>query len=70
MRYALLVSHENISQNYYTGKDKSMQLANLLFRMGCAAVLFTTDSKGAKYQIKDIVRTHIGSNDESHRCIY
>lgn len=46
-----------------------MLLVNTLFRMGCAAILFTNTKDGAKYKVVDIVRTHIGADDEAHKCI-
>ena len=69
-KYALLVSTENITQNFYMGQNKSMLLPNILFRMGCAAILLTNEKKGSKYELTHIVRTHIGADDEAHRCIY
>ena len=37
--HALVVSTENITQNWYHGNQKSMLLSNCLFRQGAAAVL-------------------------------
>jgi hypothetical protein len=41
--YALVVSHENITNNYYGGKDKSMLICNVSarheMRHGCACCL-------------------------------
>ncbi|KAJ6822299.1 fatty acid elongase 1 [Iris pallida] len=37
--YALVVSTENITLNWYFGNDRSMLVSNCLFRMGAAAVL-------------------------------
>ena len=39
--YALVVSTENITQNWYHGNQKSMLIPNTIFRMGAAAVLLT-----------------------------
>ena len=36
---ALIVNHENITQNWYTGNDRSMLVCNCLFRIGGAAAL-------------------------------
>ena len=36
---ALIVNHENITENFYSGNDTSMQLANSLFRAGGAAAI-------------------------------
>ena len=37
----LVVNHENITQNWYSGQDKSMLVVNCLFRAGGAAALLT-----------------------------
>ncbi|CAH1425911.1 unnamed protein product [Lactuca virosa] len=39
--YAVVVSTENITQNWYFGNKKSMLIPNCLFRVGCAAVLLS-----------------------------
>ncbi|CAL5982095.1 3-ketoacyl-CoA_synthase [Hexamita inflata] len=70
LKYALLISTENITQNYYRGNDASVLLSNTLFRVGCAAVLFTNVNYKCKYVLKEIVRTHIGADDNAHKCIY
>lgn len=36
---ALIVNHENITENWYTGNDRSMLVCNCLFRLGGAAAL-------------------------------
>jgi hypothetical protein len=48
----LVVSHENISNAFYTGKDPSMLLINVLFRANGAAVIMTNKPKyaGRQYQ--------------------
>lgn len=79
----LLVSTENMTQNFYRGEERSMLMQNVLFRMGCSAVLFynrpsynvKTSNKRlktiyAKYKLIGLVRTHHGSNDDSYRCVY
>lgn len=38
-RRALIVAHENTTANLYMGKEKSMLLANALFRTGGSAAL-------------------------------
>ncbi|XP_047310649.1 3-ketoacyl-CoA synthase 3-like [Impatiens glandulifera] len=70
-RYALLVSSESLSPNWYTGNDRSMILANCLFRVGGCAVLMTNKSSlkhKAKLKLKTLARTHHGSKDESYNC--
>lgn len=37
----LIVNHENITQNWYTGNDRSMLVCNCLFRLGGAAALLS-----------------------------
>jgi predicted naringenin-chalcone synthase len=43
----LVVSHENISNAFYTGKDPSMLLINVLFRANGAAIIMTNKPKYA-----------------------
>ncbi|CAL6095792.1 3-ketoacyl-CoA_synthase [Hexamita inflata] len=69
LKYAILVSTEIIMLNYYQGNDASMLLPNTLFRAGCAAILFTNVNYKCKYELKHIVRTHIGGDDNAHSCI-
>lgn len=69
---ALILSTESVCSNIYHGKVKSMLLANCLFRMGSAAVLLSNrnrDKKIAKYELKHLVRTHIGAKDVYYKCI-
>ncbi|XP_052149153.1 3-ketoacyl-CoA synthase 12-like [Oryza glaberrima] len=68
---ALVVSTESIAPNWYTGTDKSMMLANCLFRCGGAAVLVTNDPvlRGrAKMELGCLVRANIAANDDAHAC--
>lgn len=39
--YALVISTENITQNWYFGNDRSMLLPNCLFRVGGAAIILS-----------------------------
>lgn len=39
--YVLVVSTENITQNWYFGNQKSMLIPNCLFRVGGAAMLLS-----------------------------
>ncbi|GMH29239.1 hypothetical protein Nepgr_031082 [Nepenthes gracilis] len=71
--YALVVSMENITLNWYLGNDRSMLLSNCLFRMGGAAILLSnqpSDHRRSKYQLIHTIRTHKGSNDKSYRCVF
>ncbi|XP_018480349.1 3-ketoacyl-CoA synthase 16 [Raphanus sativus] len=69
--YALVVSTENITQNLYSGNNKSMLVTNCLFRVGGAAVLLSNlskDRKRAKYKLVHTVRVHTGADDRSYGC--
>lgn len=69
---ALIVSSEILSQNWYTGTNRSMLLTNCLFRMGGAAVLMSSkdqDKKVAKYVLKHLVRTNKARDDQSYGCV-
>ncbi|TVU25098.1 hypothetical protein EJB05_27578 [Eragrostis curvula] len=72
--YALVVSMENITLNWYWGNNRSMLMSNCLFRMGGAAVLLTNrggaDRRRAKYQLVHTVRTHHGADDRAFRCVF
>lgn len=71
--YAVVVSTENITQNWYFGKKKSMLIPNCLFRVGGAAVLLSNkpaDRRRAKYKLVHVVRTHRGADDTAYRCVY
>lgn len=71
--YALVVSMESITQNWYCGNTRSMLIPNCLFRMGGAAILLSNkrkDRRRSKYQLVHVVRTHKGADDKSYRCAY
>ncbi|KAJ4878813.1 3-ketoacyl-CoA synthase 17 [Raphanus sativus] len=71
--YALVVSTENITLNWYTGNDRSMLLSNCIFRMGGAAVLLSNRSSDrclSKYQLLHTVRTHKGADDNAFNSAY
>ncbi|PIA55753.1 hypothetical protein AQUCO_00700223v1 [Aquilegia coerulea] len=71
--YAVVVSTENITQNWYFGNKKSMLIPNCLFRVGGSAVLLsnkTVDRRRAKYKLVHVVRTHRGSDDKAFQCVY
>lgn len=71
--YAVVVSTENITQNWYFGNKKSMLIPNCLFRVGGSAVLLTNksaDRRRAKYKLVHTVRTHRGADDQAFRCVY
>ncbi|KAJ8764603.1 hypothetical protein K2173_006475 [Erythroxylum novogranatense] len=69
--YALVVSMENITLNWYFGNDRSMLVSNCLFRMGGAAILLSnrsSDRRRSKYQLIHTVRTHKGADDKCYNC--
>ncbi|KAI4295521.1 hypothetical protein L6164_035561 [Bauhinia variegata] len=71
--YAVVVSTENITQNWYFGNKKSMLIPNCLFRVGGSAVLLSnkaSDRRRAKYKLVHVVRTHKGADDKAFRCVY
>ncbi|KAG2449792.1 hypothetical protein HYH02_005315 [Chlamydomonas schloesseri] len=71
--YALVVSTENITQNWYFGNDRDKLLPNCLFRVGGAAILLSNrrrDAWRSKYELMHTVRTHLGAKDEAYSCIF
>lgn len=69
----LVVSTENITQNWYLGKERSMLITNTLFRMGCAGILLSNNVKDwnrSKYVLKHTVRTHVGADDLAYDSIF
>ena len=71
--YAVVVSTENITQNWYFGNDRSMLIPNCLFRVGGAAILLSNrsrDRRRAKYRLVHVVRTHRGADDKAFSCVY
>ncbi|XP_047178650.1 3-ketoacyl-CoA synthase 7 [Vigna umbellata] len=70
---ALVLSMEAVASNGYRGNDKSMLIANVLFRMGGVAILLSNrkqDKLVAKYKLQHLVRTHAGSNDQAYKSVY
>ncbi|XP_010432405.1 PREDICTED: 3-ketoacyl-CoA synthase 17 [Camelina sativa] len=71
--FALVVSTENITQNWYFGNKKAMLIPNCLFRVGGSAVLLSNkplDRKRSKYKLVHTVRTHKGSDEKAFSCVY
>lgn len=71
--YALIISMENITLNWYFGNDKSMLVSNCIFRMGGAAILLSnrrSDRRRSKYQLIHTVRTNKASDDKCFSCVF
>ncbi|CAK0756185.1 hypothetical protein CVIRNUC_002434 [Coccomyxa viridis] len=69
----LVLSTENITQNWYFGNERSMLIPNCLFRVGGAAMVLSnrsTDYWRAKYELLHVVRTHLGACTASYDCVY
>jgi len=70
---AVVVSTENITQNWYRGNDRGMLISNTLFRLGGAAILLSNKSRDrpvSKYRLMHSVRTHMGAIDESYNAVF
>ncbi|KAI3469654.1 hypothetical protein Pfo_026317 [Paulownia fortunei] len=71
--YALVMSVECMTHNYYAGKDRSKLLPNCLFRMGGAAILLSnrfSDCRRSKYELTHTLRTHKGADDRAYKCVF
>ncbi|KAL4452786.1 hypothetical protein ABPG75_008448 [Micractinium tetrahymenae] len=71
--YALVVSTENITQNWYHGNERSMLIPNTIFRMGSAAILLTnkhSERRRSKYELQHVVRVHLGADDAAYKCVF
>ncbi|TYI07824.1 hypothetical protein ES332_A10G251900v1 [Gossypium tomentosum] len=66
---AIVVSSESLSPNWYIGKERSMMLPNILFRIGGCSLLLK-NKRGLKHRailkLNHLVRTHVGSIDEAY----
>lgn len=71
--YAIVISTEIITPNYYEGNERAMLLPNCLFRLGAAAVLLSNkrcEQNRSKYKLVNIIRTHKASDEKSYKCIH
>ncbi|EGC37746.1 hypothetical protein DICPUDRAFT_53740 [Dictyostelium purpureum] len=69
---AVVLSTENITQNWYRGNEKAMLLTNTLFRMGGAAIMLSNKSKyywTGKYRLVASVRV-TKSHDAAYNAVY
>jgi 3-ketoacyl-CoA synthase len=71
--YALIISTENVTQNWYLGNQRSMLIPNCIFRVGASAVLLSnrrTDGWRSKYRLRHVVRTNLAASDAAFQCVY
>ncbi|GBF88380.1 hypothetical protein Rsub_01092 [Raphidocelis subcapitata] len=71
--YALVVSTENLTYNWYPGTNRGMLVTNTIFRVGGAAMLFSNkgaDSWRSKYELRHVVRTNLAANDTAFNCVF
>jgi 3-ketoacyl-CoA synthase len=69
---AVVLSTENITQNWYTGNERAMLVQNTLFRMGGAGIVLTNraaDKYRAKYRLFCTVRV-TKATDAGFNSIY
>lgn len=72
-KYALVMSMESITQDWYFGSDRSMLIPNVLFRMGGSAILLSNKTKErsrAKYTLNHLVRVNLGADDTAYSCVF
>lgn len=70
---AVVLSTENITQNWYTGNEKPMLVQNTLFRMGGAGIMLSNKSSDrlrAKYRLYCTVRVTKAANDKAHESVW
>ncbi|KZV40692.1 3-ketoacyl-CoA synthase 3-like [Dorcoceras hygrometricum] len=68
---SLVVTSESLSLGWYKGNNRSMILANCLFRIGGCAMILTNETSlknQAMLNLKFLVRTHHGAKDESYEA--
>ncbi|XP_044968210.1 3-ketoacyl-CoA synthase 4-like [Hordeum vulgare subsp. vulgare] len=68
--YALVVSTEIIGPCYYVGNNRSMQLSNILFRMGGVAKLLSTSRSKARFRLGHFTRTNTAASNIAYKCVY
>ncbi|CAN0896724.1 3-ketoacyl-CoA synthase 19 [Linum grandiflorum] len=66
--FAVVVAMEATAAQWYSGREKSMMLSNVLFRAGGSCLLLTNRSEGrAVLKLDELVRTHL-STDAAYGC--
>ncbi|KQJ86178.1 3-ketoacyl-CoA synthase 6 [Brachypodium distachyon] len=68
--HALVVSTETLGSNHYVGNNRSMQLFNILFRMGGTAKLLSSSRSKARFRLAHVVRTTTAADDSAYKCVY
>ncbi|KAI4962487.1 3-ketoacyl-CoA synthase 5-like [Hordeum vulgare subsp. vulgare] len=68
--HALVVSTEILTGTYYTGRKREMQLTDMLFRMGGSAVLLSTSSSNARFELAHVIRNCTSSDDNAYQCVF
>lgn len=69
---AVFVPAEITTYAFYPGREKARMVANVIFRMGGAAIMLTNKPSlysRSKYQLMHNVRVHTGADDESYGCM-
>ncbi|KAL6763254.1 FAE1/Type III polyketide synthase-like protein-domain-containing protein [Haematococcus lacustris] len=69
---AVFVPAEITTYCFYPGKEKSRMVANVIFRMGGAAIALTNKPSlraRAKYELVAASRVHTGADDDSYNCM-
>ncbi|KAG0570573.1 hypothetical protein M758_6G165100 [Ceratodon purpureus] len=71
--YAIVMSFENITLNWYVGNDRSKLVSNCIFRMGGAAMLLSNKRsvrRRSKFELVHTMRTHKGADTKCFNCVY
>jgi 3-ketoacyl-CoA synthase len=70
---AVVLSTENITQNWYTGNERPMLVQNTLFRMGGAGIVLTNKASlkyRCKYRLFCTVRVTKSAGDSAYKAIF
>jgi 3-ketoacyl-CoA synthase len=70
---AVVLSTENITQNWYTGNERPMLVQNTLFRMGGAGIVLTNKPMhrySSKYRLFCTVRVTKSASDAAYKSIF
>jgi len=70
---AVFLTTETNAPARYEGKDRHRLVANVIFRMGAAAILFSNKpsmAARAKYRMHHTARVHVGQSDDAYTAIH